>query len=405
MPPPLRILQVHNDYQRRGGERTAIDAQTRLLRERGHTVLLYGRSNQEIGHFGLMEKAAFFPRAIYSRRTYAEIRALAAAERPDVAHVHNVFPLMSPAVYRALKDAAVPIVQTVYNFRLMCPNGLFYTHGQVCERCKHGNMLHAVRWRCYRNSYVLSGLYAASIGLHRRHGTFDLIDRYLAPTEFTARQLVEGGVTPEGRVDVVRYFVPDPLPELGPFEHREAHFVYLGRLSSEKGLWTLLAAIRHLPHVRLRMLGEGPLEGSIRAHLDDHHMSNVELMGFVDGQTKWDELRSATAVVVPSEWYENSPLSVIESLSVGTPVVASDIGSLPETVTDSETGLLFRLGDSQDLAAKLGWLAAHPKEAHAMGRRARQVAETLYSADRHYAQLLEVYRAAREATGPSASGN
>jgi len=128
----------------------AVEAQVSLLRERGHKVILYTRHNAEIERYGLLQKAAFFPAAVFSRRTYYEIRTVVARERPDVVHVHNVFPLISPSVYRALKDSGVPVVQTAHNFRFLYPNALFYTHGRICERCKYGNMLHAVRWKCYQ---------------------------------------------------------------------------------------------------------------------------------------------------------------------------------------------------------------------------------------------------------------
>jgi len=157
----VKILIVHNHYQQPGGEQMAVEAQVSLLRERGHRVILYMRNNAEIERYGLWQKVIFFPKTIFSRRTYREIRALVMRERPDVAHVHNVFPLISPSVYWALKDSGVPVIQTVHNFRFLCPNALFYTHGRICERCKYGNTLHAVRWKCYRQSYILSTLYAS----------------------------------------------------------------------------------------------------------------------------------------------------------------------------------------------------------------------------------------------------
>jgi glycosyltransferase involved in cell wall biosynthesis len=387
----MKILVVHNYYQQPGGERVAVEAQTTLLREHGNRIILYTRDNAEIMHYRAWEKVTFFPETVFSRRTFQEIRDLVKAEQPDAAHVHNVFPLISPSVYRALKDAAVPVVQTVYNFRFLCPNGFFYTHGRICERCKYGNTLHAVRFRCYRQSHVLSALYALVIGLHRRWGTFSLIDHFIAPAEFTALKLVEGGLASREKISVLGYFLPDPPPTPGSFKHRKPYIVYLGRLSKEKGPWTLLEAMAGFPDLRLKVLGEGPLADSIREYIEEHHLTNIDMVGFVSGEAKRDVLREALAVVVPSGWYENSPFVVLEGLAAGTPVVTSNLGSLPSVVEDGKSGLLFRPGDSQDLQQKLAWLAAHSEEALAMGRYGRQVVETQYSAEAHYRRLMAVY--------------
>ena len=387
----IRILVIHNHYQQLGGEQVAVEAQVSLLRERGHEVILYTRDNTEIEHYELSQKVSFFPKTIFSRRTYREIQALVARQRPDVAHVHNVFPLISPSVYRALKDSRVPVVQTVHNFRFLCPNALFYRHGRICERCKYGNTLHAVRWKCYRQSYLLSGLYALTIGLHRRAGTLNLIDRFIALTEFTAQKLVESGLTTQDKISVLGNFLPNPLPSPGSFETREPYVVYLGRLSPEKGVEVLLDAVTGLPDLRVRIAGDGPQFGVLRAIARQRGLQQVEFLGRVVGEEKWELLRHATAVAVPSVWYEIFPFAVLESLAAGTPVVASNLGSLPYVVEDGKSGLLFRAGDSQDLREKLAWLVQHPAEALQMGRYGRQVVEKKYSAEAHYDKLMEIY--------------
>ena len=387
----MKILIVHNYYQQPGGERVAVEAQVALLRERGHRVILYTRDNAEIERYGLWRRANFFPEAVFSRKTYPEIRSLVANEHPDVAHVHNVFPLISPAVYWALKDAGVPIVQTVHNFRFLCPNALFFTHGQTCERCKHGNTLHAVRWKCYRKSYILSGLYAITIGLHRHWGTFQMIDCFIALTEFTAQKLLEKGIATRDKISVLGNFLPDPLPIPGSFERREPYVVYLGRLSSEKGAEILIEAIAGLPHLGLRVLGDGPQAKALQALVLQRRLHHVEFLGHVVREEKWNLLRRAMATAVPSVWYENFPFTVLESLAVGTPVVASNLGSLPYIVEDGKTGLLFRPGDKDDLQEKLAYLVTRTKEALAMGRYGRWMTERLCSADVHHDTLKSIY--------------
>ena len=388
----MKILIVHNHYQQPGGEQMAVEAQVSLLRERGHSVILYMRNNAEIERYGLWQKVIFFPKTIFSRRTYREIRALVMRERPDVAHVHNVFPLISPSVYWALKDSGVPVIQTVHNFRFLCPNALFYTHGRICERCKYGNTLHAVRWKCYRQSYILSTLYALTVGLHRRAGTFNLIDQFIALTEFTAQKLVESRLTTQDKISVLGNFLPDPLPAPGSFDKREPYVVYLGRLASEKGVEILLDAVTGLPDLRVKIAGDGPQTGVLQTIARQQGLQQVEFLGRVVGDEKWELLRNATAVVVPSVCYEAFPFAPLESMGVGTPVLASDLGSLLYVVEDGKSGLLFRAGDSQDLREKLAWLVQHPAEALKMGRYGRQSVEVRYSASAHYEDLMRIYQ-------------
>jgi len=278
----------------------------------------------------------------------------------------------------------------------MCPNGLFYTQGHLCELCKYGNTFHAVQWRCYRNSYTLSALYALTIGLHRLWGTFQMVDRFIALTEFTAQKLVESGLMTRDKVSVLGNFLLDPLPNPGSFEQREPYLVYLGRLSPEKGVDILIEAMSGLPYLTLKVLGLGPRAEALQAltrQLESHHM---EFLGYVAGNEKWNLLRQAIATVVPSVCYETFSLTVLESLVVGTPIVASKLGSLPYIVQDGKSGLLFHPGDSQDLRQKLDWLATHPEEALAMGQYGRQVVERQHTAAAHYAALMEVYRSTLE---------
>jgi glycosyltransferase involved in cell wall biosynthesis len=387
----MKILIVHNHYQQAGGEHTAVGAQIDLLRQHGHLPILYTKDNAIIREYRAYEKAQFFSRAVYSRQTYNEVRQLVERERPDVAHVHNVFPLISPAVYRALKDVDVPIVQTIHNFRLLCPNSLFYTHGQICERCKYGNTLHAVRWRCYRDSYPLSALYAFSIGLHRRWGTFQMIDRFVVLSEFAAGKLVESGLTKRDKITVLGNFLPDPLPMPGSFEARDPYIVFLGRLSTEKGVEILLEAVADLPQLRLKIAGAGPRAEALQTLVRQRGLRHVEFLGHVAGEVKWELLRQALAVVVPSIWYEHFPFVVLESMAAGTAVVASDLGSLPGVVVEGRTGLLFHPADPRHLAEKLMELAADPAKALWMGRTARQDMERNWTSTAHYSRLMSIY--------------
>jgi glycosyltransferase involved in cell wall biosynthesis len=387
----MKILIAHNHYQQLGGEHVYVAAQIALLQQHGHQVVLYSRDNSNIQDYSLAEKALFFPRTVFSRETYKQIVRLVRRERPDVAHIHNVFPLISPAVYRALNEAGVPIVQTVHNFRFLCPNSLFYTHDQICERCKHGNTLHAIRWQCYRDSYSLSALYALSIGLHRHWGTFQMIDRFIALSEFAAQKLVEGDLSTREKIVVLGNFLSAPLPRPGTAERREPYVVYIGRLSREKGARIAIEAMAGVPNLELKVLGTGPQAAELQELVRRCGLDNVMFLGYVAGEEKWHLLRHALATVVPSVCYENFPLAILDSLAVGTPAVASQLGSIPYIVRDGETGVLFHAGDSTDLRAKLAGLIDDPQRALAMGQRGRHFVEQQFSEAVHYRRLMAIY--------------
>lgn len=387
----MKILLIHNNYQQVGGEKAAVESQIELLRRHQHQVIPFIKESADIEGYSPAAKISLLARTLYSRQTYRQIRSLVEQERPDIAHVHNVFPLISPSVYRALAAARVPIIQTIHNFRFLCPNALFYTHGQICERCKHGRTHHAVRLKCYRQTYRLSALYALTIGLHRRWGTFHLIDRFIALTSFTAQKLVEGGLANANKISVLGNFLPDPLPPTGSFEHRQPYALYLGRLSAEKGVDLLLQAMAGQPTLQLKVAGTGPQQQSLRSEAQQRGLGQIEFLGHQTGEAKWRLLQQATVTVVPSKWYENFPIAVLESLAAGTPVLASNLGSLPFVVEDNRSGLLFRPDDSHDLQQKLNWFATHPQEALAMGRYGRDTVENSYSTSAFYQALMSIY--------------
>ena len=389
----MKILLIHNDYQQSGGERAAVQAQRSLLRRYGHELIDYARNNDEIRDYSTIAKALFFPRTLYSRRTYHELTKLLKSERPDVAHVHNVFPLMTPAVYHALADAHVPIVQTIHNFRFLCPNGLFFTHGQVCERCIHGNTLHAARLRCYRNSLPLSALYAATIALHRQTGTFSRIDRFIAFTEFTKGKLIEGGLASAEKIAVFGNFLPDPMPLVVASFRRPNQVLFLGRLSPEKGPETFIRAAEQLPEITFVVAGDGPERSRLEALAENYPARNVRFLGHVGADAKWDLLRQVQVTVVPSTCYENMPFAVLESWAVATPVIVSDIGSLPYVVTEGYDGLTFPPGDVNGLTACLQALLSDSNAAREMGYRGRLKVEREYSEAAHYNRLMVVYNA------------
>ena len=383
------ILIVHNNYQQPGGERTAVRSQIELLQSHKHELIIYWRDSAVIATYDWFEKILFFPQTIYHSTVYHEVYALVQHTRPAVAHVHNVFPLISPAVYLALRDARVPIVQTLHNFRLLCPNGLFYTHGKICERCAQGNMLHAVRWRCYRESYILSALYAAALSVHHRYGTFAAIDRFIALSNFGAHKVVATGLTTSDRVRVLANFLTLPPLPLVSVDRDRPYLIVMGRASPEKGFALAIHAMSQFPDLDLFVVGDGPQLAELR--LQARLLQNVYFLGSVQGDERWRLLSGAIATLVPSCWYETFGLIALESLAVGTPVIAARIGALPDFVQHKRTGLLFTPNDVTDLVLQIRWLLDNPIERTLIGRAGAELVRTRYSATAHYEQLIKIY--------------
>lgn len=385
----MKVLLVHSAYQQFGGEDSVVRAETELLEKHGDEVCQYTRHNDEIKQFSLAQKAAFLPQTIYSRKTSGEIGDVVRRFKPDVAFIHNVYPLISPSAYHKLHAMGIPTVQVLHNFRLHCPNGLFYTQGQICEACKGGNYLNAVRKRCYKDSYAFSGLYALTLGLNRLGGVMKKISGFICLTEFFKLKMQEAGI-PDSKLFVRPNFVYAPALPQGEIPGND-YVLFMGRLSPEKGCWTLIRAFEQLPRVPLKILGTGPLEQELRDYIRDKGIRNIELLGFKSGAEKWDILRNSLSLVLPSEWYENFPVTALEAFMACKPVVAARLGGLPYIVEEGKSGLLFEAGNVGELAQKIQSLVDRPAEAARMGECGRRLTETKYGPEQGYRNLMKIF--------------
>lgn len=378
----LRVLVVHNAYQLRGGEDSVVDAEVALLRARGHSVEIIARHNDEINQ---LPRPGLAVQTLWSRQTFSQISEQAQRFRPDVIHVHNTLPLVSPSVFWAAAKHKIPVVQTLHNFRLLCPQATFLREGRVCEDCLGRTPWSAVMHRCYRDSVVQTGVVAAMLILHRSLGTFrERVTRYIALTEFCKSKFVQGGL-PADLIDVKPNFVDWTTT---PSELHRSGGLYVGRLSVEKGIQVLAQAMSMYAGHSVRVMGGGPLEELVRQVAGDAFQGAVPLDQVRLG------LQGAAYLVLPSVCYEGFPRTLVEAFACGTPVIASRHGSMAELVKDGETGLLFEPGDAADLAKRLRWADAHPLEMREMGRAARRVYERRYTPDTNAEQLLGIYRRA-----------
>lgn len=379
----LRVLVCHNRYQLRGGEDSVCESEVELLREHGHEVRIFERSNAELNEGSKLAAAV---ETVWSRESARAFQAALVEFKPQVVHVHNTFAKISPAIYWEAARAGVPIVQTLHNFRLMCPQAMFLREGKVCEDC-----LGKLPWRgavrgCYRGSVAQSTVLASMVTTHRALGTWrNKVTRYIALNEFCRRKFIEGGL-PADRIVIKPNFVDFQAPPAGARQG----FLFVGRLSAEKGIHTLVDAARSVAGLDIRVAGTGP-----EAHLLEG-VPGVVALGGLDGDAVRRAMSSSAALVLPSIWYENFPRTLVEAMACGLPIIASRIGALADLVEEGVSGLLFEAGNAADLAAKLKWAKENPEAMLAMGDRARAIYEEKFTARQNYLQLMSIYEDAMQ---------
>lgn len=383
----MRILCVHNKFQKYGGSDAVFAADEEMLAQHGD-VISYTRHSGEIASAGQLEKLRFGVDTLYSWRTVREITELVKRSRPDVAYVHNVFPLISPSLYDVLYRLRIPSVHIIHDYRLWCPNSRFYINDHVCELCKLGNYWSAVRQRCVRGNAAYSALYASSLYLSRKQGLSRKIGGYICLTEFTKNLLLQCEVAEDklyvcpNSIDTSTY-----TPRFGGGQF----VLYLGGLYRDKGVLTAAKAFAQLPHIAFKFVGTGAAEDELRDFITSNQLTNVEIIGFKSGEEKLEYVRNSMFTIVPSHFYETFGMVVLEAYASGKPVVASATGSLRYVVQPQETGLLFQPQDADDLAAKIRWLHDRPDQIESMGRKARDLVENRYDSRLRYSMLHSIF--------------
>ena len=387
----MKILYVHDRYQVTGGEESSAVSERRMLERHGHEVIAYDRDNTEIAKMGRVRRASLLMTGTWDASTFRDISRMVRRHRPDVAHVRNIQPLISPSVYWALDRLRVPVVQTLDNFRLFCPATTFLRDGRVCEECSEHSLARSVAYACFRGSRVQTFAVAQSLWVHRMLGTWThKIDRYIALTEFGRRKFIDCGL-PADRIAIKPHFLE--APPVPRFEH-DGYAIFVGRLSPEKGLLTLLRAWRELPWLPLRIVGDGPLRAEVEGQIRREEVKSVELLGHMGLEQCLEQLRGARFLVFPSEWYEGLPRVIVEAYACGKAVVASGLGAMNEIILSGITGAHFTPGDAEDLARTVRRMTESDTRTRQLGRAARNEFEAKYTEERNYRQLMEIYESA-----------
>jgi len=392
----MRVLICHNFYRQPGGEDQVFAAETELLRRFGHDVETHAVHNDQAESRGRLKLAAA---TVWNGAAAGEIARRASRHRAQIVHFHNTFPLFSPAVYSAARKTGAAVVQTLHNYRLICPSATLFRDGKPCEKCVGRLPLPGVAHGCYRGSRAVTAVAAAMLGLHRALGTYaDQVDAYIALTRFARGKFLAAGFDAQ-RIHVKPNFL-DPDPGEGSGDGGFALFV--GRLTEEKGIRPMLQAWKKIGSaMRLKICGDGPL-ASVAGM--EGLPSTMEGLPSTDSHVEWlgrrplpeviDLMGRASLLVFPSLWYEGFPRTIVESFARGTPVVASDLGSMRELIQTGRTGALFDPGDTDSLARTVLWLRQNPTALAQMRREARHEFLSKYDPARNHRMMLEIYHQA-----------
>lgn len=381
----MKVFMVHNEYLISGGEDASFRMEVEMLRRNGCDVVTFVENNERIDQLGKVRTAA---RSIWSPETFKRVRAVLRSTSFDIVHVQNFFPLISPSVYYAARSEGVPVVQSLRNYRLMCAAGTFNRDGQICESCIGRSWPWPALWHaCYQNSIVGSAVVGGMQAINRGLGTWlHAVDGYIAVSEFMRDKFVACGFPPEKIFVKSNFLYPDPSPGKGDGDFA----LFVGRLSPEKGVKTLLRAWDIAGQkIPLKVIGAGPL---MSLFTDGPQLPSVEYLGWQPAEEVLRLMGSARFVVIPTEWYEGHPRTAVEAFSRGLPIIATRVGAMAEMIEDGRSGLLFALGDAHDLAAKINWALEHREAMSEMGARGRAVYEQRYTAGTNYRQLSQIYR-------------
>lgn len=395
----MKILLVHNFYGSTApsGENTAYTAEANLLRSYGHTVTEYTRHSDEIMRRGIYGTLMGAFSTVWNPFTLRELKRRVNLAKPDVIHIHNTFPILSPSVFYASRGEQVPTVMTMHNYRIGCSAATALRNEQPCMLClEKKSVLPALRYGCYRNSRLATLPVSAMIALHNGRDTWrNNVDAFITLTNFQRDKMVQFGI-PDKSLFVKPHFLQDP-PRPVPWRDRDAKFVFIGRLYAAKGVHILIEAWKQWGKEapRLDIIGDGPMKNElVRSVNSSESAGSISFTGNIPREEALKRLSTAKLLIVPSLCYEGFPMVVQEAYALGVPVAASNIGSLPSLVEDGVTGILFEPGNPEDVRTRVRALLAGDEKLEKLGTNARREFEDKYTSDRNHEMLMGIYRSA-----------
>lgn len=390
MDKPYTILTVHNYYQIGGGEDTVFSNEKRLLEEHGHQVIAYTRNNSEIKEFPLWKKLLFPLSSLFNWRTYRDIKRLIRQHQVDIVHVHNTLALISPAVYYAAIHCGVPIVQTIHNYRLLCPNGTFFRHGHICEECLQHGLYRSLRHRCYRSSLVQTFMAAACLKLHRWLGIYPRL-HYICMTPFLRDKILQSNKhNKKPLINPNQVYIKPHFTEESSQPRQEGEFyLYIGRVEPLKGIDLLIEAFSQLPDLRLMIVGGGKQWETYQASARGKNCSNITVTGPLQHNKLSAILANAKALILPSQCYETFGMVIIEAYAHSVPALAGRISGFPDLILPGKTGLLFTYNSAASLKECI--IQFEHQHQPAWNEAAQHEYKTKYSPEVNYRMLINIY--------------
>lgn len=380
-----KVLIVHNYYQIPGGEDTVVANEKKLLEGYGHKVILYSRNNSELKTMSAVQKLLLPFTTVFNPKTYREVKKIIKEQHIDIVHVHNTLNLISPSVYYASFSCKIPVVQTIHNFRLVCPGATFYRDGHICEDCIEQGLGCAVKHSCYRGSKLQTLMCVITTKIHRMLGTYKKLN-YICLTEFTKEKIKS--VVPEKQIFVKPNFVYD----FGGDSSKSDDFVFVGRLEEIKGIHVLLDAFKMMPDEHLKIVGTGVLDEQVRSRVNKESIKNIELLGFRERTELNQILKASKALIMCSQWYETFGMVIAEAYSNGIPVIVGDIGNIKDLVIDGKTGVLFKYNSSEALRDAV--MRINELDTETMGKEGYKYYREHLAPKSNYNTLIQIYRQA-----------
>jgi glycosyltransferase involved in cell wall biosynthesis len=404
----MKVLSVNQFYGLNGGSDRCFHDWNRVLVEHGHQFVPFAMradndfpteyrdffvSNVQFfdGKKSLRESLKIAARIIYFVEARRKVTKLVELSRPEIAHLHIIYHQLSPSILPAIKGFGIPIVQTLHDYKRICPTYHLASHDRICERCKKHKYYHAVLQRCNRGSFTASLLNCVEMYVHKALQIYERnVDLFISPSHFLKDKMLEFGFKPK-RFEVVPNFIV--LDGYEPNYGGDSYFVHFGRLVRVKGLMTLMEAMSLLKSKKLQLyiIGRGYMQPEMEAYCKERGMDNVKFLGWKSGEELKELIRNSLFTIMPSEWYENYPLSLLESLAMGKPVLVSNIGGMPEMIVDGVDGLICKPGDPENIAEKIDYLFANRHRLPEMGRAAREKMEREYTPERYYDRVMKLY--------------
>lgn len=399
----MKILNINKFYYRKGGSEAYYFALADLLRENNHEVIPFSMKdnknyetkyskyfieNISYENMGIKEKAINGAKLIYSVEAKKKVKNIVNDNNPDIAHLHIFQHQLSPSILKEIKKSGTYVVNTVHDLKVICPNYKMLNEGEICEKCKSDKFINCFKSKCIKGSTVNSMLNTIEAYTHRILKSYDYVDKFICPSEFYMNKFIEFGI-PKEKVVHIPNFVD--VSKFNPNYEHEDYFVYFGRLSEEKGINTLIKSMKYVNKSKLIIVGTGPIEKELKEFVVKENIKNVEFVGFKTGNELENIIKKSRFIVIPSEWYENAPMSIIEAMAYGKAVLGSNIGGIPEFIENNHTGMIFNTKDEIDLASKINHLINEEKQTVEMGKNARIRAEKLYDKTVHYEKIMDLY--------------